>query len=93
MHGIFFGRVAPNSRQRRGIEVPALVVGHPADPIHPFADPEMLAEELPRSRFVQARSILEWRLTPHRLDREAIDFALECWDDTGARGGQRRRRG
>src|SRR4051812_20058749 len=31
VHGIFFGRIAPSSRRRRSITVPALVVGHPAD--------------------------------------------------------------
>ena len=80
VHGLFFGRFAPSSRRRRGITVPALVVGHPADPIHPAADAAMLAEELPRARFVRARSILEWRLWPERLDHEAAEFALEVWD-------------
>ena len=64
IHGIFFGRCAPSSRLRKAIEVPALVVGHPRDPIHPAADAAMLAEELPDSTFVEARGILEWRLRP-----------------------------
>src|SRR5690349_12032330 len=38
VHGLFFGRVAPSSKRRRAITTPALVVGHPADPIHPAAD-------------------------------------------------------
>lgn len=80
VHGIFSGRVAPSSRRRREIRVPALVVGHPADPIHPAADAALLADELPLARFVRARSILEWRLWPERLDKEAADFALECWE-------------
>ena len=80
MHGIIFGRIAPPSRVRRSISVPALVVGHRKDPIHPAADAAMLAEELPRARFVRARSILEWRLWPERLDHEAAEFALEVWD-------------
>ena len=42
VHGIFFGRVAPSSRERRAIAAPAIVVGHPADPIHPAADAAML---------------------------------------------------
>ena len=79
IHGIFFGRIAPSSRRRRQIQAPALVVGHPRDPIHPAADAAMLAEELPNARFVRARSILEWRTRPQRLDREAADVALECW--------------
>ena len=79
VHGLFFGRVAPSSRQRRAIEAPALVVGHPRDPIHPAADAEMLAEELVGSRFVAARSILEWRLSPERLDEIAIAFVEHCY--------------
>ncbi|MDP3893641.1 alpha/beta fold hydrolase [Nocardioides sp.] len=79
VHGLFFGRVAPSSRQRRMIQAPALIVGHPADPIHPFADAAMLAEELPNGRFVNARSILEWRVAPERLNAEAAAFATECF--------------
>ena len=80
VHGIFFGRVAPSSRERRAITAPALVVGHPSDPIHPAADAAMLAEEMPYAEFVRATSILEWRRRPERLDRHAVDFALACWD-------------
>ena len=79
MHGLFFGPVAPSARQRRAITAPALVVGHPADPIHPAADAAMLAEELPNATFVRARSILEWRVAPDRLDGEAAAFARSCW--------------
>ena len=79
VHGLFFGRVAPSSRRRRGIQAPALVVGHPADLIHPAADAAMLADELPNSTFVKARSILEWRFAPDRLNRIAAGFALGCW--------------
>lgn len=91
IHGIFFGRVAPSSRQRRAIQVPALVVGHDHDPIHPAADAAMLAEELPHAEFVRARSILEWRLHPQRLDDLAADFVDRCWDVPVSAG--RRRRG
>lgn len=87
VHGLFFGRIAPPSRERRAIEVPALVVGHPADPIHPAADAAMLAAELPQATFVEARSILEWRLSPERLNGLASAFALSCW--RGARRGRR----
>ena len=81
VHGIFFGRIAPASRERRGITAPALVVGHPADPIHPAADASMLAREMPNAEFVRAASILEWRVRPARLDRVAVEFATACWDD------------
>lgn len=79
VHGLFFGRIAPSSKQRRAIRAPALVVGHPSDPIHPAADAEMLAGELPNADFVTARSILEWRLRPERLNLAAVRFALGCW--------------
>ncbi|MDP2775534.1 MAG: alpha/beta fold hydrolase [Nocardioides sp.] len=79
VHGLFFGRIAPSSKQRRAIQAPALVVGHPSDPIHPAADAEMLARELPNAEFVTARSILEWRLRPERLNLAAVRFALGCW--------------
>jgi pimeloyl-ACP methyl ester carboxylesterase len=89
IHGIFFGRVAPSSRLRRMIEAPALVVGHRRDPIHPWADAALLADELPNARFVEARSIMEWRLHPDRLNREALSFLAECHDP----GRPRRARG
>lgn len=79
IHGIFFGRIAPPSKLRRLIEAPAMVVGHPRDPIHPFADAAMVADELPNGRFVEARGILEWRARPDRLTAEAVDFVTECW--------------
>ncbi len=79
IHGIFFGRIAPSSRRRRAITAPALVIGHPRDPIHPAADAAMLAEEMPHARFVAARSILEWRTRPARLDQEAVEFVSLCW--------------
>ena len=93
VHGLFFGRIAPASRLRRQIVAPALVVGHPADPIHPAADAAMVAEQLPSATFVRARSILEWRVAPERLNRATVGFALECWRTPGGRSGRRRRSG
>jgi len=84
IHGLFFGRIAPSSKQRRAITAPALVVGHRRDPIHPAADAEMLAEELVAARFVEARSILEWRAAPARLDDIAVAFVEDCF--AGNRG-------
>jgi pimeloyl-ACP methyl ester carboxylesterase len=93
IHGIFFGRVAPSTTLRRRIEAPAMVVGHPRDPIHPFADAAMLAEEMPNAEFVEARGILEWRARPERLNAEAIRFVSECWAPPARRraGGARMR--
>src|SRR5680860_411865 len=86
IHGIFFGRIAPSSRLRKAIETPALVVGHPRDPIHPAADAPLLAEVLPGSTFVEAHGILEWRVRPQRLNAVAADFVTRCFDgEAGAR--------
>jgi hypothetical protein len=93
VHGVIFGRIAPQSRQRRTITAPALVVGHPSDPVHPFADAAMLAEELPNARFVQANSIVEWRTRPDRLNAAAAEFALSCWQPDVVRARTRRRTG
>ena len=93
IHGIFFGRIAPSSKRRRQIQAPALVVGHPRDPIHPAADAAMLADEMPNARFVEARSILEWRSKPARLDAEAVDFVTQCWSVPGEPGVNRGRAG
>lgn len=83
LHGVIFGRVAPSSRQRRRIAAPALIIGHTADPIHPFADSRMLAEELGGAEFVRAASVLEWRVRPDRLNAKAAEFALRCWETPG----------
>jgi pimeloyl-ACP methyl ester carboxylesterase len=83
VHGIFFGRIAPSSAQRRRIDVPALVVGHPRDPIHPAADAAMLADELPDGTFVEAHNILEWRRHPERLDELATGFVDRCFAGSG----------
>ena len=79
VHGLFFGRIAPSSRLRQQIQAPALVVGHPRDPIHPAADAAMLAEELPNATFVRAASILEWRRRPDRLTGETVSFLDRCF--------------
>ena len=85
MHGLFFGRTAPPSARRRRMQMPALVVGHPKDPFHPYADATLLAEEMPRARFVPAHSVLEWRLAPQRLDEAAVEFVAECWAESEQR--------
>ena len=75
IHGIFFGRVAPSEPAAASrSQAPALVVGHPRDPIHLAADALMVAEEMPNARHVGASSILEWRCRPDRLNQEAIAF-------------------
>lgn len=79
LQGILFGRTAPPREERELIGLPALVIGHPADPLHPFTDSDMLVDEMPRARLVNAESILEWRLRPGRLDAELADFLTEIY--------------
>jgi pimeloyl-ACP methyl ester carboxylesterase len=79
IQGLFFGRVAPHRSERRTFEVPALVIGHRHDAIHPFSDAGMLADELPNARLLQADSIVELRIAPERLTGEIATFLDECW--------------
>jgi pimeloyl-ACP methyl ester carboxylesterase len=78
--GILYGRAAPDHNERRTFQAPALVIGHPRDPVHPFSDAGMLADELPHGRLVNASSILELRLRPERLTRTIAAFVEECWE-------------
>jgi pimeloyl-ACP methyl ester carboxylesterase len=80
LEGLFLGSSAPHHQFRVQMEQPALVVGHHADPLHPFSDAGMLAEELPHARLIEANSILEWRITPKRLDGELADFLEGVWE-------------
>jgi pimeloyl-ACP methyl ester carboxylesterase len=80
LEGLFLGSSAPHHELRVRMEQPTLVIGHHRDPLHPFSDSGMLAEELPNSRLVEANSILEWRLSPERLDAELASFLDEAWE-------------
>jgi pimeloyl-ACP methyl ester carboxylesterase len=84
LQGLFFGRVAPPSPERRKMRHKALVIGHPRDPVHPFSDSDMLVRELPNSRLIEASSILELRLTPERLTGEITGFVEECFESDRA---------
>jgi pimeloyl-ACP methyl ester carboxylesterase len=79
LQGLFFGRIAPHREVRRTFETPSLVIGHKRDPVHPFSDAGMLAEELRDARLLNADSILELRTRPERLTAEIADFVDACW--------------
>ncbi len=85
LQGLFFGRVAPHRNDRRLFQTPALVLGHRRDPIHPFSDAGMLAEELPNGRLIEANSLLELRMQPERLTSEIAGFLDEVWANPRAR--------
>ncbi len=86
LEGVLFAGAAPPPEERRAIEQPALVIGHPNDPLHPFSDADMLVEEMPNARLVDANSILEWRLSPKRLDDELAAFLDQVFADSERRG-------
>jgi pimeloyl-ACP methyl ester carboxylesterase len=79
LEGVLFGGAAPPREERQRIAQPALVIGHPNDPLHPFSDADMLVEEIPNAELVDANSILEWRLSPGRLDDELARFLDEVY--------------
>jgi hypothetical protein len=92
LQGLFFGRVAPHREERKTFEAPAIVLGHPREPIHPFSDAKMLAEELPNGSLVEADSLFELRFRPERLTAIIADFLDECWMPMRAGERPRRRR-
>lgn len=79
LHGVLVGPVVPTSEQRGAIVVPALVLAHTNDLIHPFNDARNLVEQLPNGRLVRAHSPLELRLAPDRLTAELSEFLGELW--------------
>jgi pimeloyl-ACP methyl ester carboxylesterase len=80
LQGILFGRTAPERSVRQTFDAPALVIGHPRDPVHPFSDADQLAGELPNARLIDANSIVELRARPARLTAKIAEFVDECWD-------------
>lgn len=79
LHGILVGPVAPTAEERRAMTMPALIIGHRSDHLHPFGDASRLVTQLPNARMVEARSIYELRLTPERLTSEVAFFLDEVW--------------
>ena len=80
LHGIIFGRIAPSSRQRRQISAPALIVGHPRDPIHPFSDcGDAVAASSPTPSSSARPACSSGGCAPNVSTRQAADFALRCW--------------
>ncbi|HEX3981711.1 MAG TPA: alpha/beta hydrolase [Acidimicrobiales bacterium] len=81
LHGILAGPIAPTVGQRANMNVPALVIGHQVDRVHPFHDAEQLSRRLPRGQLVQANSVLELRMRPDRLTDEISAFLDAAWDE------------
>jgi pimeloyl-ACP methyl ester carboxylesterase len=79
LEGLLMGESAPRREERSRITTPALIIGHPGDPLHPFSDSDTLAAEMPNARLVEANSIIEWRLFPKRLNDELALFLDQVW--------------
>jgi pimeloyl-ACP methyl ester carboxylesterase len=86
--GLIFGRTAPPAHERRAIATRALVLAHRGEPGHLMSDAETLIGELPDARLVPARNAFELRVRPHRLTREIIAFAGDCWPGNVSSGGR-----
>jgi pimeloyl-ACP methyl ester carboxylesterase len=89
LQGLFFGRIAPSRGERKTFAVPALVLGHHRDPVHPFSDAGILAEEMPKARLLEADSLMELRLAPERLTGEIASFLDEVWATRAPRRAKR----
>ena len=79
LHGVLVGPVGPTYEERAAIDVPAVVLAHGNDLIHPFDDAAKLAADLPRAQLVRARSPIELRLRPDRLTDVIATFLEELW--------------
>lgn len=77
LHGILVGPVVPELAARRAMTMPALIIGHTGDFLHPFDDAAALARQLPNAKFIEARSILELRTRPERMLPEIVRFFTE----------------
>jgi hypothetical protein len=91
LQGIIFGRTAPDRSERCTFQAPALVIGHPRDPVHPFSDADMLAAELPNATLIDANSIIELRLRPARLTARIAAFVEDCWSADDGRAADEHR--
>ncbi len=90
LHGILAGPIAPTVDQRAATDVPAVVIGHRVDRLHPFHDAEQLARRLPQGQLLQANSMLELRVHPDRLTAEInrlLDKAWHAQDVAGRKAG------
>src|SRR5258708_9263486 len=79
LQGLVYGRTAPPARARRTFAAPALVIGHPRDPLPPFSHAHTLPPELPNATLLQASSIFELRTRPERLTPMIAAWLDEVW--------------
>lgn len=85
MHGVLVGPVAPTQEERFRITVPALILAHRNDLLHPFNDADNLARQLPAAELVRSRSPFELRLRPQRLTDRIAAFLRDVWEPRDGR--------
>lgn len=79
LSGTLVGPIAPTVDQRKSINVPTLIIGHPNDALHPFTDAEKLSKQIPNAQFIAADSIFELRSRPARLTKAINQFMQQTW--------------
>ena len=79
LHGTFVGPGCPPARLREQIDLPALVIGHGGDLLHPIDDASALVKELPNAQLVKAWSVFEARTFPSRITSSIAAFLDEVW--------------
>jgi pimeloyl-ACP methyl ester carboxylesterase len=84
LHGYAAGPTAPPRPAREAIELPALVIGHGHDWIHPLDDAVRLVRELPNARLLEASHLLDLRLRPQRFVDDVVRFLEEVWQEPAA---------
>jgi pimeloyl-ACP methyl ester carboxylesterase len=84
LHGYAAGPTAPPRPAREAIELPALVIGHGHDWIHPLDDAVRLVRELPNARLLEAAHLLDLRLRPERFVDDVVAFLEEVWQEPAA---------
>src|SRR5207244_1214492 len=72
---------AEDDRSLAGLDMPALVIGHPGDPLHVIEDARRLAERLPRGEFLRAPSFVNYRLRPGELAGHLRRFLAAADDE------------
>jgi pimeloyl-ACP methyl ester carboxylesterase/acyl-CoA-binding protein len=87
LHGVLVGPIVPQELQRRSLKMPALIIGHAGDKLHELRDARVLNEQLPHSRLLEARHILELRTRPDRLWPDISRYLLEVQDRFAAPAG------
>jgi pimeloyl-ACP methyl ester carboxylesterase len=80
LHGLYVGSITPPEPARREMRIPSLILGHSRDALHALDDARALAREMPETRFVEARSVMEARTRPQRIIAELDRFLTEMWE-------------